>query len=249
MCINTTNVVLAANGGDIKFALTFFHIKKHTQMKKIVLPFLTFACFASAANAQIAIAPEAGLNMANMTFKPSSTTSMKVGATVGAIVDLGLSDNLFIQPGLFYMMNGCKLKGTAPFPDVNVNVSTLEIPVNVEYKFGDVGGGRFFLGAGPYLGINVGGNLKASGSPSTSIKYGNDSSSNLKRMDLGLGLNVGYQLQNNLYFRVRYQMGLSNLQPKGDANNSAKTSAIGITVGYYLGGNKHKKSKKGAMKK
>jgi hypothetical protein len=219
-------------------------------MKKLLLSLLSVAIIATAANAQICIAPELGLNMANMTFKSNnpqnsgpSGSSMKAGLGIGAIVDIGFTDNLFLQPGLFYLMNGCNLSGGG-----SINVSTIQIPVNVEYKLGEVGSGRFFFGVGPYLGYNIGGNYKFNGM-SSSLKIGSDAKSdNLTAMDLGFGINLGYQLANNFYARAHYQMGLSNLQPGGDANNSTKTSAVGITVGYYFCGKKT--TKKGSdMKK
>ena len=216
-------------------------LSKHTHMKKIILSLLSVAVLATAANAQIAIAPELGLNMANVAFKPSASTSMKAGLGIGAIVDIGLTDNLFLQPGLFYEMTGCNFSGGS------YNVNTIQIPVNIEYKLGEAGSGRFFFGVGPYLADNIGGTIKV-GSNSTSLKIGSDKANDdIKGMDFGIGLNFGYLLANGFYARAHYQMGMSNLQPGGDANNSIKTSAIGVTVGYYFG---HKSAKKSSgMKK
>jgi hypothetical protein len=211
-------------------------------MKKIFLSLLTVAIAATEANAQIAIAPELGLNMANLAFKPSGSTSMKAGAALGAIVDIGLTDNLFLQPGLFYEMTGCNFSGGS------FNINTITVPVDVEYKLGEAGSGRFFFGAGPYLGYNISGTAKGSGS-STSLKIGSDKTDNIKAMDVGLGVNLGYMLASNLYFRGHYQFGFSNLDPSGASGVSTKTSAIGVTIGYYLGGKKSGKKSKGAAKK
>jgi hypothetical protein len=212
-------------------------------MKKTILSLLGVAILVTSANAQIAIAPELGLNMANLTGKSggaSMSTSMKAGLRVGAVADFGLSDNLFLQPGLFYLMNGANFSGGS------INVGTLEVPVNVEYKLGEPGANRFFFGAGPFFGFNVGGTLKGGGS-STSLKIGSTkpdmangvAGDDIKAMDFGLGLNVGYLLANGLFFRAQYQFGLANLDPISDADNTMKSSAIGITVGYYFGAKKH----------
>lgn len=185
--------------------------------------------------------------MANMAFKPTTpgfSTSMKTGLALGAIVDIGLTDNLFLQPGLFYEMTGATITGGS------INVNTITIPINVEYKLGEAGSGRFFFGAGPYIGYNMSGTIKGSGS-STALKIGSDKTADqIKAMDFGLGLNLGYMLANNLYFRAHYQFGFSNLDPSGASGASIKTSAIGITVGYYFGGKKGGgKKSKGAAKK
>ncbi len=213
-------------------------------MKKIILSLLAVGMLSSAANAQIVFAPELGLNLANLAVKTggaSLSTSMKAGLGIGANVEIGLTDNLFLQPGLFYEMTGCNFSGGS------INVNTITIPVNVNYKLGDEGDNRFFFGVGPYLGYNISAKSKV-GSTSTTIDIGTDKAKDgLKPMDFGAGVNVGYILANGLFFRAHYQFGFANLDPISDADNSMKTSAIGITAGYYLGG-KHGKKGKGHKK-
>jgi hypothetical protein len=216
-------------------------------MKRIILSLLAVATIATAANAQLAIAPELGLNMANMAIKSGSSTgsttfstSMKAGLAIGAIVDVSFTDNLYLQPGLFYLMNGCNFSGGS------YNVGTIQIPINLEYKLGEPGANRFFFGVGPYIGYNISASSKVGGS-STTLKIGSakpDAQGNggddIKALDIGAGVNIGYLLANGFYVRVHYQMGFTNLDPIGDANNSIKTSALGVTVGYYFGAKKSK---------
>lgn len=219
-------------------------------MKKIILSLLCAGAVTSAANAQVAIAPELGLNMANMALKmtdPVSGTSMtisssmKAGLAIGGIVEFGFSDNLSLQPGLFYLMNGCNVSGGS------YNIGTLQIPINVEYKLGDPGDNRFFFGAGPYIGYNLSAKAKGGGS-TTTIDIGTDKTKDgLKPMDIGLGVNVGYLLSSGLFFRAHYQFGFTDMAPDSD-HNSIKSSAIGVTVGYYLVGNSTKKGGKGKKK-
>ena len=215
-------------------------------MKKLILSLLAVATIATNSKAQLAIAPELGLNMSNITGKSMGTDlnlNMKAGLAIGANVDFGLTDNISLQPGLYYLMNGAK----ASQGDGSINISTLQIPVNVEYKFGEEGGNRFFVGIGPYIGYNLSATAKGGGN-SVTWKIGSDKDNDqLKAMDFGLGLNVGYLLTNGFFVRAHYQMGLTNLDPIGDADNSMKSSAIGLTVGYYF--NHSDKHKGGAKKK
>jgi outer membrane protein with beta-barrel domain len=221
-------------------------------MKRIILSLASVAMIATAANAQLAIAPELGLNMANLTGKSGGSsvgTSMKAGVAVGAVIDLGITDNIYFQPGLFYEMTGCKFTGT---PTAKYNINTITIPLNFEYKTGEEGGSRFFVGIGPYIGYNISGTYSidaAGGIPSSSgtLKIGSakpDASGNggddIKALDFGAGVNVGYLLANGFYARVHYQMGFAELNPVGDANNSMKASGLGVTVGYYFGAKKAK---------
>jgi hypothetical protein len=205
-------------------------------MKKILLSLVAVALLGTA-NAQISFAPELGLNLANMSIKSGGTsmsTSMKAGLAVGGIADIGFTDNLSLQPGIFYVMNGCNFSGGS------YNVGTIQVPINVIYKLGEEGGNRFFFGAGPFIGFNMSAKAKA-GSTSTTIDIGTDKTKDgLKPLDFGVGVNLGYMLANGLFFRAHYQMGLANLDPISDADNTAKSSAVGVTAGYFFG----KKGKK-----
>src|ERR1035437_1451764 len=139
-------------------------------MKKIILSLVSVGMISTAANAQLAIAPELGLNLANMAFKyagvTDNTTSMKAGLAIGAVIDFGLTDNIYLQPGLFYLMNGCNGTGGTSY-----NLNTIQIPVNFEYKTGKEGGNRFFFGVGPYLAYNISGTFKDA-TTSTAVNIG-----------------------------------------------------------------------------
>jgi hypothetical protein len=95
---------------------------------------------------------------------------------------------------------------------------------------------------GPYLAFNMGGTLKQTSygtSESMSIKIGNDANTdNLKRTDVGLGINVAYQLSYGLFIRGHFQQGITNLEPGGDSNNSTFSTNSGISFGYLFGVNK-----------
>jgi hypothetical protein len=220
-------------------------------MKKIVLSLLSVTVIATAANAQLAIAPELGLNLSNITGKSggvSSDTKMKAGLSVGAVIDLNLTDNISFQPGVFYRMTGYKsdFAGT----DITANVNTIEIPLNFQYKFGEAGHNYFFAGVGPYVGYNFSGKVKGGGT-TTDLEIGTDKvKDNIKPLDFGAGINAGYAMTNGFYARAHYQMGFANLDPISDADNTMHTSAIGVTVGYYLNAHKaHKAHKPAADKK
>jgi hypothetical protein len=93
---------------------------------------------------------------------------------------------------------------------------------------------------------------------SISLKFGNDYPSNdLRRVDFGGQVNVGYVLQSGIFFRGMYQQGFTNLIPQGNqdafaqaTNVRSRPTNITISVGYVLGGRpeaKKHKEKAGAM--
>ena len=229
-------------------------------MKGIILVLFSALTAASSANGQIAIAPEAGLNLSDLAIKSNGSTwnaTTKGGLRIGGVADISLTNNLYLQPGLFFMKNRCLVKqpdyfGTGTI-DQAYSLNTLELPVNLEYKFGRPGGNRFFVGAGPYVGYNMSGKVISSG-VSRGMSIGTDKPTaqgpgdDVKRIDIGAGLNVGYQFKNGVFAKAQYQMGVSNLSPTADANNSIRSSSFGITVGYFLGKNKLKSKTSGDKK-
>ncbi|MES2701246.1 MAG: porin family protein [Bacteroidota bacterium] len=213
-------------------------------MKKVLLTLCAATTVAAAANAQVGFAPALGLNISDYSIKSSPLafdTKPRIGMRVGAMLQFGLTENVYLQPGLFYAMNGFRLDFLGVKATYNIN--TLEIPINVVYKFGEPGDNRFFIGAGPYFGINMGGKEKTSGYPDLDLPMGSDSSDFMKPLDIGLGFAAGYEFANGFQVRANTQFGLANLMPIGNSDNSIKSFNYGVTIAYMLGDKGAKKKK------
>jgi len=80
--------------------------------------------------------------------------------------DYHLGSFFYIQPGLSYTGKGSKVSDGDPDDNTTWYKATsnpfyIEIPVNVVLK--SPGKQKFFIGAGPYIGVGVGGKNKAEG--------------------------------------------------------------------------------------
>ena len=174
--------------------------------------------FAVAANGQISM--EGGVNMANLAFKLNDVqqkTKFKAMAMVGLVGDIKMSDHIYFEPSVFYKGDGCKFGDTL---DVVINTTTVNF--TIEYQSGTKCGSRFLFGAGPFLSfIN-------------SSTY--EGENFLKTKDFGASANIGYRAGKHWYLRLTYQMGLTNLINGGDDKNYIKTTGIGITLGFKMGG-------------
>jgi hypothetical protein len=207
-------------------------------MKKITLLFAFAATTFGAAKAQVRFAPEVGAAMNKVVTDPSSSASFKIGPRIGGLADIALTEHLYLQPGIAFAMKGAK--ATLLGLEVNSNINYVEVPVNLVYKLGTPGGGRLFFGAGPYVAYGISGKTKTSGSffgitiPTTEedMTFGSDSS-DVKALDFGGNVAVGYELPMGLYARAYYQMGFANLS--NVPGSSSKNMGIGLAVGYMLG--------------
>lgn len=202
-------------------------------MKKIIL-IATSAFIAQTASAQLTIAPELGFQMSKVVVKPSESNDFKPSFRLGANFDMGLTDNIHLQFGAFYSGKGAKESANGATAKLGLNY--LEVPVYVNYMTGKAGGNRFFAGVGPYFGYCLGGTLKVSGFDDAKLKVGSDAANDdIKPLDLGINLNAGYLLSNNIYVRAQYGMGLMNNVPGGNSDASRKNAGFAISFGYNFG--------------
>ena len=223
-------------------ALQAYHLKSK-KMKKIILSVIAVTTISAAVRAQD-VSPEIGLNLANlkvMGADATANTNVRGGLLAGLTFDYKVSNNVFIQPGLFYKMTGTSSTAAG---DPKLNINTIEIPVNAYYKFGVTGGGHFCIGAGVYLGLNLSGKIVTNSytdpygnyvpGGSQAMKFGSAQDDDLKLLDFGLSLNAAYELKSGLFFHARYQLGLTNLDPVSNDGYSIKSNAISFSVGYAL---------------
>jgi len=105
----------------------------------------------------------------------TSITSSTFGGRFGIIGDYGITEHVYVQPGVFYTIRSNKETANTSLT-INVPVSTfnvaangsvnmaqkskfsyIEVPVYLTYKWGQPGSGRFFIGIAPYVAYGIGG--------------------------------------------------------------------------------------------
>lgn len=196
------------------------------------------------AQAQIRFGVKAGLNLADVNGKNAGEsfgdeTDMIVGFHVGGVADITFAESFYFQPGLLFSTKGSKseTENSGVTTTTTTNVSWLEIPLNLGYRI-DAGGAKINLGVGPYVGFGLGGKIKAEAAGieiETDVEFGDDDNSTLRGFDYGVNIGAGVEFS-NFAINAQYGLGLANLRPKGDSDNSAKNGVIGISVGYFFGG-------------
>lgn len=215
-------------------------------MTKIIMIAACATTLSTAALAQISIAPEIGLNLANMHYKVGDEkldNGLKLGVKAGVNVNINIADRLVLQPGLFYSIKG--MKSEENNETHNITLHYAEIPLNIQYMFNDPSEGRFFIGVGPYLGIAFSGKDIYAGVPNgttttsgtTDFHFGSGADQDLARIDFGAGVNAGYLLRSGIFFRGMYQMSISNLKPSEMSGDmSIRNSVVTISIGKQFGG-------------
>lgn len=236
-------------------------------MKIRILSSLFAIVLSVSAHAQLSYGVEAGLNVSDYSivipgyFSPTAVAVPGIAA--GGIIEYGVSDHFYVQPGAFFAINGIKYSYDLPFFgdfSFSAHINTIQIPINLIYKLNEPGGNRFYFGAGPFLGVNLGGSARATatnssflggtGLPSDStstLTVGSGPKDYVKRLDLGIGVNAGYELAKGFIFRAQVKKGLINMASEGSGANAIKSMNYGISVAYLFG--KHPTKKQPETKK
>jgi hypothetical protein len=182
----------------------------------------------------------AGVNFQNLNGKDNDgdrlENDLKLGFNAGITADLPVATDFYIQPGLLYSTKGAKIEGD----NVKVNISYLEIPINLLYK-PVLGEGRLLMGFGPYVAFGINGKVKGDDN-SYDIEFDNETSIadpdvTLKRFDAGANLLFGYEFTPRVSAQLNAQLGLVNIAPDfTDAPNidpgTLKNTGFGVSLGY-----------------
>lgn len=197
-------------------------------MKKLSL-FVAVILLSSAvmAQTQAKIGLKAGLNIANASLTPEAVdVGTRLGFHGGLLAHIHLSPQWGIQPEVIYSGQG--------FEDNTFNVeyklNYLNIPVMVQYMFDN----GFRINAGPQVGFLLDGKIAESGYPDVDIK--ND----LKKIDAGVGLGLGYLSYSGLGIEGRYNLGLTNIKESvGGDVDEIKNRVFQVSL-FYMLDNQHK---------
>jgi hypothetical protein len=191
-----------------------------TQILKKVLPLaVVLSLTASYSFAQFRIGPIAGVQMTNISGDNDSENAMKLGAHVGGTMNLHITDHIIIEPQLMFSMKGTQNDEESDF---KTNLNYIDLPIHVKYKMEN--GLNFF--AGPTIGFLL------------SAKFDNgedteDIKDNMKSLDMGIDLGLGYEFQSGLGLALKYNIGVANISDIEDFE--AKNSAIALSLYFLLG--------------
>lgn len=195
----------------------------------------------------------------------TAITKSTFGGSIGAIAEYGLIPHLYVQPGILFTMKSSNEEATTKvsigIPVSSFNIAAnggvtmkqaskfyyVEVPVNILYKWGQPGGNRFFVGAGPYVAYGVAGkqtvkqdisagafifSFDSSIRNTTSQTFADDSFG-YQKLDYGFKVCEGYEFSNGLFFRGEFALGIPNLSNYPDAKS--RNMSFSLRVGYLFG--------------
>lgn len=161
---------------------------------------------------------------------------------VGVVADLNLTEFLALQPGLLYTGKGIKMENDVQ--EMTFSPRYLELPVNLVFKT-PTGKAKFFVGAGPYVAMGIGGKFKGEGliDFDENIRFSDDDpltaeeegagAFRVRRFDYGLNGIIGIEAS-NLVISAGYGLGLAKIQSGTDSddNQNNKHRVFSLSLGF-----------------
>ncbi len=208
--------------------------------------------------AQVYFSASAGVTYGNLTTKIDGNKVKEIKPNLGLIlsadVNIPLQSNLIVQAGLQFeninnkvdYQESAAILGGVIRTDKQTGkgaINYINIPVKL-FFVRELNKSSFAIGAGPFIGIGLSGKSSSKTittysdgragtefSSNSATKFGKDPGQ-LKRINIGLGTNFIYTMNNNISIGIFTNIGLSN-------NNNTdkyvtKTYTIGLTAGYVF---------------
>lgn len=193
----------------------FFNNLNFQAMKKLLFVLCILGAVVTA-QAQLKFGAKVGLNFSTLTGDLEDT-KVKLGPQFGLFVNYAFSDKVAVQPELLYSMQGCKLDDfTETGGEGKAEINYILVPILV--KFYPVSG--LSLQAGPQLGFLT-----------TAKIEDEDVKDDAEKVDFGINVGAGYEMESGLGFDLRYNFGLTNIN-KEDSWGDMKNGVFTIAVSY-----------------
>ncbi|MDR3094374.1 MAG: PorT family protein [Bacteroidales bacterium] len=219
--------------------------------KKVFFVMAVAVLTAGIAQAEVRIGARMGFTFTNA-YDTDFDTGLRMGIQFGVAADFALKGAFSIQPGVVYSQQGVKLKLLHYNPDNDremeytdrIRLNYVQIPVYAQFKVS-----KFYVQAGPYLGIAtsgksklseggaIGGLISALGlADEEKIKFGNEPGQ-MNRFEFGLGFGAGFAFR-VVQLGMNYNLGLTSLNYTERLNNETmkmKNKGVTVTVTLLFG--------------
>lgn len=199
-------------------------------MKKTLFVVALMAMFSMSLAAQNgSVLVKGAMNASSFTGSDASDMSNLIGGRFGLGVDMPLVGNLSVQPTVYLSQKGSKWSGITNV-SATYHAWYVDMPVNLQYRFGVTDRFDLLLAAGPYVSYGVFGKVN---SDIAGLKSDADTFSDgyLKKFDWGANGEIAIELDKTVQLNFGYQYGLYKIFDN-DKDSKIFNSNIFVGLGY-----------------
>ncbi len=182
-------------------------------------------------SAQISFAPRLGFNFSHLTGDTEDNTS-RLRVHVGCILNADINKMISFQPGINISGKGATFVWDDEDKDA-VTLTYLEVPLNCVLN-SELNPGKVQIFAGPYIGICLGGKIKYladEDNEEESIRIGTSEDDEIKPLDLGMSIGLGYKIQD---FQIQFSYAGSLTSISVSEKDEIKNSVISFSLAYFF---------------
>jgi len=173
-------------------------------------------------------------NMSNFILSDMNGMKSKMGfgVTAGGYTKFEFGENFALQPEILLHFKNSKMEVKSTGNETDFQYFGVELPVYAVGQF-NLGSGKAFIGAGPYLGLGIDARYKAKGMDDVKLyKEYNGQKSEMQRWDVGAGAMLGYELSNRMQVTATYKIGFIDALNANKDNASMLNQTISLGLGY-----------------
>lgn len=206
-------------------------------MKKNVLTFifavgaLIFSSQLSAQDNPVSVGFKAGTSLSNYRLKSNMKgfdSKMNIGGSVGGFIKYDVSQNFALQSGIDVYYRTSKLEPATDGTSNKIKSFGVEVPVYGILQ-GELGSGKAFIGAGPYVGYGISTKTNGVNLFKNNSEVGK---SNMSRFNYGVGAIIGYDFDKNWQINASYQFGLADLHKGKGGSMKSHGASIGLAYKF-----------------
>jgi hypothetical protein len=227
-------------------------MKNMKEMKKLLLSALIMSGVALTSKAQFQLGVQAGVSANAPKVQDFTDAKNFTKPTYGIVAQYDFGGFIF-RPSLNFLSTGFKSTDISTVANVTTTEvlellsDNLSIPLDLVLPI-KAKKGRFLVSVAPVVTIGlkaktnstettqVGNGAAVSQTQSEDLTYGNDASADIKKVDWGGKIGVGYEFK-KFQVNLGYKAGFNNLLPNNN-NSSYKEHNLTLTLSYFLFGGK-----------
>jgi hypothetical protein len=189
--------------------------------KSLLLIAVAFISFASLSAQEVRFGIKGGVNLASISGDDYGLASLdsRTGFHIGGLVEIPLVGKFSVQPEILYSSQGSKYNFFAQDGDIKLDYVT--VPIMAKYNI--------IAGLSAELGPVIGVLVKAEeddGDTSEDVKE------LFKSTDVGIGIGASYRLPMGVFFGLRYNKGISDINDDPDNSGKNQNNVFQVSAGY-----------------
>lgn len=207
-------------------------------MKKTIAIFAVLCSFGFTAvisHAQ-SIGIKAGINVANVKAQDddevySDEISPVVAQNIGAVIELPVTDELFVQSGLLLSGKGWKYNDEGY--DLKLSLHYLDIPIHGMYKY-ELDDIYIFGLTGPQIGIGLFGKQTYDDDSDKVVWNDKDDVDSKKRPELSWTIGAGVEINEMIQLSLAYNIGLTSIATYTEYGYVEKNRILQVSAVFIL---------------